>query len=146
MWVSWVIVTPLGLDHILFSLLVAPVEDGAVTLRCKCHECDTVHTRLELVAPASDSRTFIQPLLSVNRRLVKGNDAVDVAERCSSLPNHFVEKHSCPGGDTGSKVGIDVVSSHPLFFEVLISALEQVPVTFSKDQAISIDTRRLDCL
>jgi hypothetical protein len=55
-----------------------------------------------------------------------------------------VVKYSCPAGDTGSKVWIDDVSSPPLFFEVLISALNQVPVDLLKDQAISFDTRRLD--
>jgi hypothetical protein len=96
------------------SLLVLPVKDQAVALGGKCDEEDSVQKRLELVAPASNSRPFVRPLLRVNGGFMKIDDTVGVAVRGRGLPDLFVQKNPGPAGDACSEVGVDVVGSPPL--------------------------------
>jgi hypothetical protein len=137
---------PLGLNHVVLPLLVASVEDHAVALGCKCHEEDSVEEGFELVAPTADSGPPIRSFLRVNRWLVEVNDTVGVAVRCRSLPDFLVQQDSGPTGNTGSEVGIDVMSSPRLLLQVLVSALKEVPVNLAEDQAVALDARRLDGL
>jgi hypothetical protein len=136
----------LGFDHVLLPLLVLLVKDQAVTLGGQCAEEHSVQKGFELVAPAANSRPLIWLFVWVNGRFMKIDGTVGVAVRCRGLPDLFVQKNSGPTRDTGSEVGVHVVSSSPLLLQVLVAALEEVPVNLAENKAVALDARRLDGL